>query len=255
MLTRDMIDKTVPIPIYFQLKELLLKEIKNGTYPSGSMIPTEQELSEIFDISRTTIRHAISELVQEGWLYRVKSKGTIVSKPKITQNFIQTVKSFNQEISSNGRVPSTKVLELKVIPASDEVAKALQLQPGEKVIFLDRLRFADDEPIVVATTYLSYERCKQVLDHDFVHESLYTILGVSDKTGIHMIRRIVEACSAISSDVKLLDIHQHQPVQQFTSIGYNMFQEPIEYTIARYRGDRNSFEVIVVPSDNRNPAK
>ena len=77
LLDSSKLDKSVPIPLYFQLKELILSEIKNGNYPSGSLIPTENELSEAFEISRTTVRQAITELVQEGWLYRVKSKGTL----------------------------------------------------------------------------------------------------------------------------------------------------------------------------------
>ena len=89
MLLEKKLDKTTPVPLYFQLKELIMAEIKNGTYPKDSAIPTEKELSDMFDISRTTVRQAIAEMVQEGWLYRVKSKGTFVSQPKINQDFIQ----------------------------------------------------------------------------------------------------------------------------------------------------------------------
>ena len=89
------IDKSVPIPLYFQLKELILAEIKEGRYKSGDLIPTEKEISDAFQISRTTVRQAITELVQEGRLYRVKSKGTFVAQPKITQEFIRKIESFN----------------------------------------------------------------------------------------------------------------------------------------------------------------
>ncbi len=89
MLTKESkIDKSIPIPLYFQLKTLIMDEIKNGTYKVGNPIPTEKELSETFQISRTTVQQAITELVQEGWLYRIKSKGTFVSQPKISQDFI-----------------------------------------------------------------------------------------------------------------------------------------------------------------------
>src|SRR4051812_25015713 len=100
VLLRNMqLDKSVPIPLYFQLKELILSEIKEGNYKIGSLIPTENDLSDMFEISRTTVRQAITELVQEGWLYRVKSKGTFVSKPKIEQSFIQALGSFNDQIA------------------------------------------------------------------------------------------------------------------------------------------------------------
>ena len=106
----DRIDKSVPIPLYFQLKELILAEIKEGHYKSGDLIPTEKEISDAFQISRTTVRQAITELVQEGRLYRVKSKGTYVAQPKITQEFIRKIESFNDQMYRSGMTPSTEVL-------------------------------------------------------------------------------------------------------------------------------------------------
>ena len=80
---RKQLDRSVPIPLYYQLKELILSEIKSGAYRSGDVIPTEKEISAMYELSRTTVRQAVSELVQDGWLYRVKSKGTFVGHPKI----------------------------------------------------------------------------------------------------------------------------------------------------------------------------
>ena len=82
----DRIDKSVPIPLYFQLKELILAEIKEGHYKSGDLIPTEKEISDAFQISRTTVRQAITELVQEGRLYRVKSKGNMWPSQRSPRN-------------------------------------------------------------------------------------------------------------------------------------------------------------------------
>lgn len=100
MLEGKRLDKDVPIPLYFQLEKLILEEIECGNYPVGSTIPTEKELSEIFNISRTTVRQAISDLVREEHLYRIKSKGTFVSHPKLNQGFIQSIRSFNDDVIS-----------------------------------------------------------------------------------------------------------------------------------------------------------
>ena len=87
-LHRDMLNKTIPIPLYFQLKELILADIKSGKSPYGSMIPTENEFVTVLNVSRTTVRQAnYGNWFQEGWLYRVKSKGTFVSEPKLQQDF------------------------------------------------------------------------------------------------------------------------------------------------------------------------
>ena len=240
------LDKSVPIPLYFQLKELIIEAIKSGEYKNGSLIPTEKEFSEIYKISRTTVRQAVTELVQEGWLYRVKSKGTFVSTPKINQDFIQRLETFQEQMERSGMTPGTEVLALKVISAVGQVAEALQIGEGDKVIFLHRRRFANGEPILTAETYLPYELCEFVLQHDFVKESLYEILRQSEETEVLCIRRRVEAVEATARDAEYLKMKQGKPVQLFHSIGCNVYGRPIEYSVAWYRGDRNSFEVTVL---------
>jgi GntR family transcriptional regulator len=245
MIGNDNLNKSVPIPLYFQLKELILNEIKKGNYKSDDLIPTEKELSDMFQISRTTVRQAITELVQEGWLYRVKSKGTFVSKPKINQNFVQALGSFNDQIIKSGRTPNTLLLDFKVITAPENVSAALQLQPKEKVIYIHRKRCADNEPIVMVKTYLPYQKCSFVMDHDLEKESLYPILANQEDTRIYKIKRLIEAVDATAYEINNLDVKRGKAIQQFISTGYNVFNEPIEYSLARYRGDRNTFQVVV----------
>ncbi|MCI8597830.1 MAG: GntR family transcriptional regulator [Lachnospiraceae bacterium] len=245
MLQDKKLDKSVPIPLYYQLKELIMAEIKNGTYPRDSMIPTEKELSEMFDISRTTVRQAIVEMVQEGWLYRVKSKGTFVSQPKVNQDFIQKLESYNDQIRRTGRTPHTEVLDFRVIKATPEVAEKLKLQPEEQVVYLYRKRYADQEPIVVLETYLPYGCCAFVMEHDFEKESLYTVLSEDDAVKIFCVKRLVEVAEATAKDAEKLNIKKGKPIQFFRTVGYNVFGKPIEFSLARYRGDRSSFEVTI----------
>ena len=245
MLQAKKLDKTTPVPLYFQLKELIMAEIKNGTYPKDSVIPTEKELSEMFDISRTTVRQAIAELVQEGWLYRVKSKGTFVSQPKINQDFIQKLESYNDQIRRTGRTPRTEVLDFKMMKASQEVAEQLELQPGDEVIYLHRKRYADDDPIVVLKTYLPYEKCSFVMEHDFEKESLYAVLSEKDSVKVYYVKRLAEAVEATSDDAEKLNMKKGKPILYFKTVGCNAFGKPIEYSLARYRGDKSSFEVTV----------
>lgn len=199
----------------------------------------------MFKISRTTVRQAISDLVQEGWLYRIKSKGTFVTRPKINQSFVQALGSFNDQITQVGRTPHTKLLQFEVIEADEVVAKHLNLSVGEKVIFIHRLRYADEEPIVIVKTYLPYNKCEFVLEHDLEKESLYPILSSNPDTELYQIRRFIEAFEATDYDMKHLNINEYKAIQQFISIGFNMYDVPVEYSIARYRGDRNKFEVII----------
>ncbi len=243
------INKSTPVPLYFQLKTLILEELKNGNYKVGELIPTEKELSDTFQISRTTVRQAITELVQEGWLYRVKSKGTFVSQPKITQDFIKKVESFNDQIIRAGMVPTTEVLKLEVIKASELIAANLDLKKSDSVIYLHRKRLANNEPIVTIETYLPYDSCSFILSHDLEKERLYSILNGNKDTAIFRVRRIVEAVEANSLDKKYLNIAIGKPIQHFTSTGYNTYGKPLEFSLARYRGDRNSFEITVFPDN------
>ena len=245
------IDKSTPVPLYFQLKQLIMEEIKNGSYKVGGMIPTEKELSDTFLISRTTVRQAITELVQEGWLYRIKSKGTFVSQTKISQDFIKKLESFNDQILRAGMSPSTEVLKLEVQKATAKVAASLDLKDKESVIYLHRKRLANGEPIVTIETCLPYEDCSFILSHDLEKELLYSILNERKETSVFRVNRIVEAVEADSRDEQYLDIERGKPIQHFTSTGYNAYGKPIEYSLARYRGDRSSFEITVFPDNAR----
>ena len=243
MLEKYKLDKTIPIPLYFQLKNLLLSEIKSNEYPVDSMIPTEKEISEMFQISRTTVRQAITELVQAGWLYRIKSKGTFVAQVKIKQDFIKRLEPFNEQIEREGRVPSTEVLALREAFMDDHVASIFGVEMGTKAVYLHRKRCADGEPIVTVETYLPYDRCAFILKTDMSKKSLYNTLATHSDTQIYRVNRILEAVAANTKDVEYLNMVRGKPIQLSTTIGYNQQDEPIEYSIARYRGDRNKFEI------------
>ena len=245
MLQERTLDKSIPIPLYFQLEQLILEEIESGAYPVGSMIPTEKELSQMFDISRTTVRQAITDLVRKEQLYRIKSKGTFVSRPKLNQEFIQSILSFNEDVMHAGRTPSTEVLDLKVVTLPQEIAVQMDLPVESRAIYLYRKRYADDDPIVRVETYLPYDACAFMLDHDFSKESLYDVLSTRESTKVTRIRRLCEARSANSEDVAVLDIKRGRPIQYFNSFGYNRQGKLIEFSIARYRGDQNKFQVEI----------
>lgn len=243
MLEQHKLDKSVPIPLYYQLKTLLLEGIKSNAYPVDSMIPTEKEISEIFEISRTTVRQAITELVREGWLYRVKSKGTFVAQRKIKQDFIRRLESFNEQIERTGRRPGTELLALEVVEMPERAAEAFGAAPGEKVVYLHRKRSADAEPIVTVETYLPYPKCAFLMQHNMAKESMYNVLAEREETRICRVSRILEAVAANAQDARLLNIRTGKPVHLFHTVGYNQYDQPIEFSIARYRGDRNRFEV------------
>jgi GntR family transcriptional regulator len=168
----------------------------------------------------------------------------------LKQDFIKRLETFDETIRRLGMVPSTKLLELKVVqnPPS-EVTEILKLSEGQSCIYLFRVRYADHEPNVHVKTWLPYEQCQFITQHDLEKDSLYRILSTHDDTSIAHINRVMEALPATTEDAKILGIAAGEPVHFFTSIGYNKQEEPIEYSQARYRGDRNRFEVDLYYSE------
>jgi GntR family transcriptional regulator len=235
------INKDIPIPLYYQLKEILLEYINEIHENHEEPIPTEVELSNHFNISRPTVRQAINELVVEGYLFRVKGKGTFIAKPKINQDFLKSLDNFNSEMKKKGLTPSTKVLDLKIIKSDEKVSSALNLKFESKVIQLTRLRYANDEPNVFVTTYLPFDKCPGILDKNFQNQSLYEVLEQEYNLIVYKVTRRLEAILAGEFECDLLEIEKGAPIQFFESIAYLQDGSPIEYSLAKYRGDRNKF--------------
>ena len=243
MLEVGKLDKAVPVPLYYQLKQIILEAIKRGDYPVDSLIPTEKELSEMFRISRTTVRQAITEMVQEGWLYRVASKGTFVARTKIQQDFMKKLETFDEQIERTGRKPRTELLKLEIVEMPPSVQEWFQIETNLRFVYLHRRRYADEDPIVTVETWLPYESCAFVMAHDFEKESLYRLLAENEQTRVCRVSRVLEAVGANSRDMELLGVRRGKPMLLCTTVGYNRADAPLEYSIARYLGEQNRFQV------------
>ncbi|PKM95290.1 MAG: GntR family transcriptional regulator [Firmicutes bacterium HGW-Firmicutes-1] len=235
------LDKSAIIPLYFQVKNLLVDMLVKGHLSPGDMIPTEYELCTAFNISRTTIRQALTELVQEGVFYRVKGRGTFVTQEKIHHNLCFEKSLFTNALIEKGITPSTRVLELKTIPAPIEVATSLNLPVGTDIISLKRLRYADNEPVLISHSYLPYSLCKHIYQHDLNNDSLAHVLSKSIYTKLAHTHYSLEAAIATKEDCDLLSISKTTAILFAHSLGYNKFDTPIDYTLSRYRGDKNVF--------------
>jgi GntR family transcriptional regulator len=239
------LDKNTPIPLYYQLKQHIICQIKDHKLNVGDCIATEVEFCANLNISRPTIRQALQELVAEGYLYRIKGKGTFVSTPKINETFFQELQSFNDEMIQKGLKPSTKVLDLKVIKGIDRINEKLGIDPQDDLICLRRLRFANVEPIVYLETYLRYLNCVELLKEDFVNMSLYQIL--EDKYNIKVVKvsRQIEAVNTDTNTAVMLNIKKSQAICLVKTVSFTSENQPVEYSVARYRGDLNQFSVVL----------
>lgn len=242
-LTGAAIDRRSPLPMYHQLKEILLERIKREPINPGSSFPSEMELIETYEVSRTTVRQAIAELTKQGFLYTIKGKGTFVAKPKIDLRYLQKALTFDEQIRKSGMTPSTKVLYLGETEATDDIAAYVG---ATRVIKLVRLRFADGEPVVLAESYHPYDICAFLLGHDMASNSLYAILALSPETKVRRVERTVEAIAAGAELAKALKIKTGFPVQHFHTLAYSRNERVVEYCISDYRGDRNKLSVEIL---------
>lgn len=234
----------MPSPKYLEIQNLLLQRIKNGDYQEGQLIPKEVDLAEQLNVSRPTVRHAIRNLVQGGYLERRKKRGTIVTQTKIKQQFTHVIESYNTEIQNNGLVAKTQVLNFSTEKASDEVAEALTIKPNTEVYKLVRLRSADNKPVVFVVTYLPIAQLPDLQKINFTHHSLYSELAKAGLEITHVSRKI-EVHPATEEEAQLLETDIKAPIFYFHTIGFTKDHRALEYSIASYRGDLNYFMVEI----------
>ncbi len=239
--SNNVLDKSIPVPLYYQLKKILFEYIQRNHENTEEPIPTEVEIAEYFNISRPTVRQAINELVVEGYLYRIKSKGTFISKPKIKQEFLVHLDNFYSEMQKKGLKPSTKVLCTEIIESDKDISEALNIAIQSEVVKLCRLRYADDEPIVLVNTYLPRAKCVDIENKDFESRSLYEVLETDYRYRIVSANRTIESILAREAETEALNIKKGSAIQYVESKVYLIDGSAIEYSQAFYRGDRNKF--------------
>ncbi len=239
----EKIDFESHIPYYIQLIDILKEKVQLGIWVAGDQIPGEQDLCELYGVSRTVVRQSLRELELDGVITRRKGKGTFISSPKISEGLVQRLTGFYQDMVERGMRPATHVLHRDVTPAGEKVARFLDIGPDEKVVDLLRLRSVNEEPIQLVTSYIPLEICPALATVDLTNRSLYEFMETECGIFIAKGRRYVEAVLANETEASLLGIERGAPLLMLDSISYSETGKPIEYYHALHRGDRSRFEV------------
>ncbi|WP_404449767.1 GntR family transcriptional regulator [Sutcliffiella horikoshii] len=236
-----MIDKTSPIPIYYQLESYIKNQIEAGYIMTGENIPSEREYAESYGISRMTVRQAINSLVNEGLQYRKKGSGTFVSEKKFEQP-LQGLTSFTEDMKKRGMTPTSKLIHFEVIPANSFIANELKISEYAPVYEIKRIRLADGEPMALETNYLSANLVKG-LTEDEVNASIYSY--VEKKLGLQITHaeQLIESVSASEEHEKLLNIEKDHPMLYIQRNTFLHDGTPLELVRSVYRGDRYKFQI------------
>jgi GntR family transcriptional regulator len=233
------------IPLYVQIKNYIIENIKNGVYKKGQRLPSERVLSIILGVSRMTTRQALLSLVQEGILESKPGKGTYVTRPIIYQQ-LGMLTSFSEEIHQRGGIPSTRVISVGKQSAGYEIARKLEVPVGTQVILLNRVRLADGNPVAIEASYLVSSLCPEILEkYDFSRESLYRVLREEYNLSLTWARQQFQARMPTLREQKLLEITSNSPVLVNDRVTFSVQDKPIEYVNSTYVGDQFMFTIIL----------
>ncbi|MBQ8557078.1 MAG: GntR family transcriptional regulator [Clostridia bacterium] len=225
-------------PLYRQLMLRLREDIAQGVYPPRSRIPSEQELCNSYQVSRVTVRKALSELTREGLLRRMQGKGTFVCAPRI-QSDLHHVTSFTDACRAMGAVASTRLIQAHLTAPEPDVREKLQLTEAQAVEIV-RLRLADDQPVMLEVNCFPL-RYESLLREDLT-TSLYDMLhrrDVEAAKGIHEI----SLCYATPQQARLLAVEPGTALLRLDQMIYDQHGAPLHTSHQIIRGDRFTFRI------------
>lgn len=234
--------------LYSSIKDDLLAKIKEGTYKEGDVIPPEVELAKSYGVSRPTIRQALQILANDGYVEKRKRRGTIVTKPKVSQGLTMGVRSFEDDMTRAGRAVRSTVIIFNRERANEEVASNLELKPHDEVYKLVRLRYVDDRPNVFVESYIPVEPYPNFESYDFTTQRMYGAMTDEGHPVVHAHRRL-DVIKADTATAALLDVEVGDPLFLFHTVGREANGRAVEYSVATYRGENNTFEFNVSRED------
>jgi GntR family transcriptional regulator len=223
---------TSTLPKYLDITEALRAELRQA--PEGERMPSERELAERFGVSRMTLRQALELLEAEGWLERIRGSGTFTRRPTVAMGPFLT--SFTEDMRARGLAPSARLLGYTVTAASAEAAQALQLTVDAEVLWMERLRLADGEPMCVEVTQLP-ARYQRLLEGRDLEQSLHDLLRAGDVVPTSLTRR-VRAVGVAQREARLLGLMDGAPTLEVMDVFADPSGRPIQYARSRYRPDR-----------------
>ena len=236
-----MLDINSPIPLYFQLQEILRRKILDGEYNPGDLIPSEKELQNRYGVSRITVRNAINGLVIDDLLIKKQGRGTMVAFPRMLEEGSSTLQSFTEKMEQQGLKISPEALAVVRIPATERITEHIHIGEGEEIIYSKRLRKVDGEPIALFENYISAGT--GVTEKDDFSGSIFTLLEKKYDIKISGSEKVIEAGIARNEDAAFLNISAGDPVLIIRYTTFDADNNCIEYAEGIYRADRYKYMV------------
>nr|WP_243423714.1 GntR family transcriptional regulator [Fusibacter tunisiensis] len=242
-----LIKKPYVPPLYIQIKDALIEKINSGELEGGSQLPSERELSEAYNISRMTARNALTQLVDLGYAYRVKGKGTFARLPNFERDFVK-LSGFSQMLISRGIKPSNKVVNFSIVEADKKIASLLELTIGTKIYEIVRVRYGDQIPLALEYSYLPVSLFDNLLEYDFETHSLYEVIETVYKHKLKFSKQWIRITTLYKNEANYLDVVENTPAFLLESVSYDLNERVVEATRSLNIGDRTTFYTELWPS-------
>jgi GntR family transcriptional regulator len=244
-LPRLALDSSSFVPYYEQIVHQIRNLIKDRHFQEGQTFHSEGELARMLGISKMPVRQAFQKLQSEGLLHIARGKKPVIGSGRLPWNF-QELRGFSEEMRRKGLTPSAKVLSLELCKPDQEVAQALKLGPDEQVFRLRRLRFVDQAPVAVVTSYLPAAIFPDIDEQDLEGQSLYHVFEHLYRRKLQWAEEVIGAATAKPEDAKLLQAAPGSAVLLIKETTFDVQQAAIEYSVSILRGDRYSASVVSV---------
>lgn len=220
-----------------QIIEALTAEIQENRLKPYDRLPSEKELCEQWQTSRSTVRKAMDQLTDRGKIFRVPGKGSFVSFPKISHQTSQIL-SFTEKMKAQGLEVETKLILKEMIEPNEEIAAALKLAKSARVLKIQRLRIVKGEPMVLQTAFMAANICENLMKEDLESKSLNNLL--QEQCGIRLSRSDiwVEAPMISPKERKLLGNPRVPLFLAVVGLTFDQYDKPVRFSRGVFRGDR-----------------
>lgn len=225
-----------------QIKESIITKIEANEYAPQSQLPTEAEFCETYGVSRTTVRTALQQLTQEGYVVRRQGQGTFVAEPKIRTNLSQTITSFSEQVTSQGKKPFIKVLSLQVVPADEALSHLLKTDANAPIQKITRLRYVDEKPLQYEIAYVPWSIAPGITA-DQCSSSLYSSLRAHFDIRIARTEEHIQLHTMDATVATYLESEEQTPCFYLETLAYLEDGTVAEHSQTYFHGERASFQI------------
>jgi GntR family transcriptional regulator len=227
-----------PAPLYLQLAGVLRQQIAGGTLPRGEPIPTEADLCQRYQVSRATVRQALSLLVEEGLIVRQRGRGSIVAPRQPLTYAVSELRGFTEILADQGLRPRMELLAYQTKLPPEDVSELLELDGDAPTLFFERLVRDGDGPILLDSGYIPAGLAAQVTREALAERPIYRLLEAGLGVPLAGVHQTIGARSASEREAALLEVRAGAPLLEVSRLAYLPRERPVFYSLGLFRADR-----------------